>query len=125
MPLKEKYQALLDLGQQLGVKDGDWKEEGGKLKIWGTCEYQLEKNLLWDKIKSYATWETEIVADIKVAKTDILGMHTVVSGDTLSKLAKQYLGQPGSYMKIFEANKDQLKDPNVIKVGQKLRIPNL
>jgi LysM repeat protein len=124
MTLKEKYQALLDLGQQLGVKDSNWKEEGGKLKVWGTCEYQLEKNLMWDKIKSYPAWEAEVVADIKVAKTDIHGVHTVVSGDTLSKLAKHYLGLPGAYMKIFDLNKDQLKDPNVIKVGQKLKIPN-
>lgn len=49
--------------------------------------------------------------------------HDVVSGDTLSKLAKHYYGDPGLYMKIFEANRDVLKDPNLIKVGQRLRIP--
>ncbi len=49
--------------------------------------------------------------------------HDVVSGDTLSKLAKKYYGDPSLYMKIFEANRDVLKDPNLIKVGQKLRIP--
>lgn len=50
-------------------------------------------------------------------------IHDVVSGDTLSGIAKKYYGHANLYMKIFEANKDQLKDPNVIKVGQKLRIP--
>ena len=49
--------------------------------------------------------------------------HEVVSGDTLSKIARKYYGDPGLYMKIFEANRDVLKDPDLIKVGQKLRIP--
>jgi nucleoid-associated protein YgaU len=49
--------------------------------------------------------------------------HDVVSGDTLSKIAKKYYGDPGLYMKIFEANTNILKNPDVIKVGQKLRIP--
>jgi len=50
-------------------------------------------------------------------------IHEVVKGDTLSGIAKRYLGNANLYMKIFEANRDQLKDPNLIKVGQKLRIP--
>jgi nucleoid-associated protein YgaU len=41
----------------------------------------------------------------------------------LSKIAKKYYGDPNLYMKIFEANKNILKDPDRIKVGQKLRIP--
>lgn len=49
--------------------------------------------------------------------------HEVVSGDTLSKIAKKYYGDPTLYNKIFEANRDQLKNPDLIKVGQKLRIP--
>ena len=50
-------------------------------------------------------------------------MHDVVSGDTLSALAKKYYGDASKYPKIFEANRDQLNDPDKIKVGQKLRIP--
>lgn len=49
--------------------------------------------------------------------------HEVVRGDTLSALAKKYYGSAGRYMRIFEANRDQLSDPNLIRVGQKLRIP--
>jgi nucleoid-associated protein YgaU len=49
--------------------------------------------------------------------------HEVVSGDTLSKIAKKYYGDPSLYPKIFEANRDVLKNPDLIKVGQKLRIP--
>jgi LysM repeat protein len=122
--LKEKYKELLDLGVQLQVKAGDVREEGGKLHIKGTTTHQLEKDLLWDKIKTYPNWENEIAADIKVEKTDIYGIYTVKSGDTLSKLAKQHFGDAKRYMEIFNINKDILTDPNLIKVGQKLKIPN-
>lgn len=54
---------------------------------------------------------------------DATQWHEVVRGDTLSKIAEKYYGDPGLYMQIFEANKDTLTDPNMIKVGQKLRIP--
>lgn len=50
-------------------------------------------------------------------------VHVVVSGDTLSKIAKKYYGDAKLYPKIFEANRDILDDPNMIRVGQKLRIP--
>ncbi|MCM2316244.1 MAG: LysM peptidoglycan-binding domain-containing protein, partial [Thermoanaerobaculia bacterium] len=46
-----------------------------------------------------------------------------VSGETLSKISKKYYGDATKYMKIFEANKDILKNPDLIKVGQKLKIP--
>lgn len=49
--------------------------------------------------------------------------HTVVSGDTLSALAKKYYGDASKHPRIFEANRDQLSDPDKIKVGQKLTIP--
>ncbi|MCG3156317.1 MAG: hypothetical protein DKINENOH_02941 [bacterium] len=123
MALKEKYQDLLDLGTKLQVKDGDVREEGGKLHIKGTATYQLDKDLLWDKIKTYPNWENEIAADIKVEKTDIYGIYTVKSGDTLSKLAKQLFGDAKRYMEIFNLNKDILSNPDLIKVGQKLKLP--
>jgi nucleoid-associated protein YgaU len=49
--------------------------------------------------------------------------HIVVAGDTLGHLAQKYYGKASAYMKIFEANRDILSDPNLIKVGQKLKIP--
>ena len=49
--------------------------------------------------------------------------YTVVKGDTLSKIAKQYYGNANSYMKIFEANTPMLKHPDKIYPGQMLRIP--
>jgi len=49
--------------------------------------------------------------------------HLVAAGDTLGHIAQKYYGKASSYMKIFEANRDILDDPNLIKVGQKLKIP--
>jgi len=49
--------------------------------------------------------------------------HEVVKGDTLWKIAEKYYGDGSLYTNIFEANRDILKDPNVIRVGQKLKIP--
>jgi nucleoid-associated protein YgaU len=54
---------------------------------------------------------------------DATQWHEVKSGETLSKIALQYYGDASLYPKIFEANRDVLKDPNRIKIGQRLRIP--
>ena len=49
--------------------------------------------------------------------------YTVKAGDTLSKIAKEHLGNANAYMQIFEINKDQLSDPDKIKPGQVLKLP--
>jgi len=123
MSLKEKYAAALKLGEELKVKGGDVKEEGGKLIIKGTAEYGIDRDHIWDLIKKQAGWEGEVVADIKVEKTDIYGYWTVKSGESLSKIAKDVYDDGSKYMKIFEANKDQLKNPDTIHPGQKLALP--
>ena len=123
MALADKYGDVLGLSQQLGVKDGNWKEENGKIKLWGKTQYQLDANLLWDKIKEHPGWENEVVADIQATDTSIYGRYTVKSGDTLSAISKRFLGSANRYMDIFNANKDQLSDPDKIKVGQTLTIP--
>ncbi|MBK7035553.1 MAG: LysM peptidoglycan-binding domain-containing protein [Chitinophagales bacterium] len=125
MTLKDKYKNALALGEKLQIKDGYVTEENGKLKIGGTTQYQLEKDRLWDAIKKDGGENpTDLVADIKITDNSIYGIHTVESGDTLSKIAKSAYGDANSYMKIFEANRDKLNDPNMIKVGQELVIPN-
>jgi len=50
-------------------------------------------------------------------------VYVVVAGDSLSKIAKREYGNANDWPRIFEANKDILKDPNKIFPGQKLRIP--
>ena len=54
---------------------------------------------------------------------DVEKTYTVVAGDTLSKIAKREYGDANAWPRIFEANKDLLKDPNKIFPGQKLKIP--
>jgi LysM repeat protein len=125
MSLKEKYAAALKLGEDLAVKGGDVKEEGGKLIIKGTAEYGFDRDQIWNAIKKQSGWESEIAADIKVEKADPYGYWVVKSGETLSKIAKNIYSDANVYMKIFDANKDQLKDPDMIKVGQKLVLPNV
>lgn len=56
---------------------------------------------------------------------DSAQFHTVVSGDNLSKISKQYYGDPNKYPKIFEANKPMLSSPDRIYPGQVLRVPAL
>jgi nucleoid-associated protein YgaU len=123
--LTEKYQPVLDLGKKLEMKLENVKEEGGKLKINAVASYQLDKDLFWDAIKSVPLWEKEVAADIKVANKDIFGVYTVKPGDTLSKIAQKYLQTPTRYTDIFNLNKDILKNPDNIDVGQKLKIPNV
>jgi nucleoid-associated protein YgaU len=123
MALMEKYSDLFALANQIGLKNPDVREDAGKLKISGQTEYQLDANRLWDNIKTHKGWDTEIVADIQAQRSDVFGVHTVVAGETLSKIAKAYLGDAGRYMEIFKANAGTLSNPDMIKVGQKLDIP--
>lgn len=123
MALMEKYSDLFALANKVGLKNADVKEDAGKLRISGQTEYQLDANHLWDNIKTHAGWEHEIVANIQAQRSDVFGVHTVASGDSLSKLAKIYLGDANRYMEIFNANKDTLSNPDLIKVGQRLTIP--
>jgi nucleoid-associated protein YgaU len=58
--------------------------------------------------------------------TDALGserMYVVVSGDSLSKIAKREYGDANKWRTIYEANKDLIKDPDLIYPGQELKIP--
>jgi nucleoid-associated protein YgaU len=49
--------------------------------------------------------------------------YTVVAGDSLSKIAKRFYGDANKWSRIHEANRDQIKNPDLIYPGQKLRIP--
>ena len=123
---KKKYQNVLDLGQELEIKNGNVKEVDGILHVAGTAKNQYEKNLIWDKIKEIGGDNpTDIIADISVEDTTIFANHTVKSGDTLGKIAKHYYGNAMKYTAIYDANTNILKNPDVIHPGQELVIPNL
>jgi nucleoid-associated protein YgaU len=55
--------------------------------------------------------------------TEKVEYYEIVSGDSLSAIAKKYYGKASEYPRIFEANREVIKDPDLIFVGQKIRIP--
>ena len=128
MGLRDTYAYAIQ--QSKGKFHGSAEERDGKLHFKGTVATEDEKNEIWTAIKTIPTWQKDIVADIQVtggpsAKTaaPAAKTYTVKAGDTLSAIAKEHLGSAGAYMKIFELNKDQLRDPDKIKAGQVLRLP--
>ena len=128
MGLRDKY--AWAISQAKGKFDGSAEERDGKLYWVGSVKTEEEKNEIWQAIKTIPEWRDEIVADIKVVGGPVAAAapaaaktYTVKSGDTLSAIAKSQLGSAGDYMKIFEANRDQLSDPDKIKPGQVLKIP--
>ena len=125
MNLRDKYNHAIQVAKGFRM-EGSAQERDGKLYFTGQVKNQDEVNKIWDAIKTVPDWRNDIVGEIKIdpnAKQVQATTYTVKSGDTLSKIAKQYLGDANAYMRIFEANKDQLNDPDKIKPGQVLKIP--
>jgi LysM repeat protein len=135
--LREKYNHAIQTAKSLHMQ-GDAEERDGKLYFNGTVNSVDEKNQIWNALKTVGDWEKDVVADIKVqaapqsapttgsqgaAPASPTISYTVQSGDTLSALAKKFLGNANDYMDIFNANRDQLSDPDKIKPGQVLKIP--
>jgi LysM repeat protein len=110
------------MAQKLGLSSID--ERDGKLHFKGTVATQADANKIWDAIKTIPTWSQDVVADIQARPGAGAGQtYTVKAGDTLSKIAKELLGDASAYPAIFEANRDQLSNPDQIKPGQQLKIP--
>ena len=129
MGLRDKYAYAVQTAKNFGMQ-GSADERDGKLYIHGTVATQEEANKIWDAIKTIADWPKEIVADIKATGATAPSVsgastYTVKPGDTLSKIAKEKLGDANAYTQIFNANRDQLSDPNIIKPGQVLKIPQM
>ncbi|MEM9258727.1 MAG: LysM peptidoglycan-binding domain-containing protein [Bacteroidota bacterium] len=124
MSLQDKYRSVLNMGEKFNATDGFVEEADGRLRIGGTVEYQREKDLMWDEIKRVGGENPfDIEADIQVRNTAIYAKHTVEKGESLSLIAKDYLGDVMAYKAIFAANSDTLDDPNKIFPGQELVIP--
>jgi nucleoid-associated protein YgaU len=133
MGLRDKYSYAVQTAKDLRMQ-GSAEERDGKLHFKGTTQTQEEANKIWDAIKTIPDWTSEVVADIKATGGGAAAgggasgaaaaqtTYTVKPGDTLSKIAKQHLGDANAYMQIFNANKDQLSDPDKIKPGQVLRL---
>jgi LysM repeat protein len=133
--LRDKYSYAIQTAKQIRF-DGSAEEREGKLHFSGTVNSEDEKNQIWNALKTIPDWQKDVVADIRVkpgaaktqpaqapASSPAATTYTVQPGDTLSAIAKRFLGNANDYMEIFNANKDQLTDPDKIKPGQVLKIP--
>ena len=123
--LKAKYQPAIDYAKTRGAHLKNVHVENDKLLIRGDAPNQSIKNEIWDKIKVIDAAYADLTADFSInASLPVPArIYEVVSGDTLSKIARKFYGDAAQYAKIFEANQDQLKDPDKIQVGQKLKVP--
>ena len=124
--LTGKYRYAIETAKGFNLQGGA-EERDGKLYFKGTVPTQEQANKIWDAIKTIPTWPDEVIADIKATGAPVASTaqstYTVKPGDTLSKIAKEMLGSANAYPEIFEANRDQLSDPDKIKPGQVLKIP--
>lgn len=124
--LTDKYGDAYILATNLGGTNLNAQEDNGKLTISGTLPTKYDVNQVWDKVKQIdpALSSGDLALNLAAARNDIYGVYEVKPGDTLSEIAKKVTNGALSYQKIFEANTDQLKDPDKIQPGQKLVIPN-
>jgi LysM repeat protein len=140
--LKQRYASVLDVVKNQGVKLSHLHVQDNKLFMQGAAPSEEIKNAVWNQIKAVNPAYNDITADITIdsslpkpssssaaAAAAAAGAapaqqrYTVQPGDSLSKIAKQFYGNANDYIKIFEANKDKLSDPNKVQVGQELVIP--
>ena len=123
MNLRDKYNHAIQTAKGFRM-EGSADERDGKLYFKGMVKNQDEVNKIWDAIKTVPDWRNDVVAEVTIdPNAKAAATYTVKAGDTLSKIAKEHLGDAGAYMKIFDANKDQLADPDKIKPGQVLKMP--
>jgi LysM repeat protein len=131
MNMRERYDHAIQVAKGLRMQ-GSADEKDGKLHFNGVVKSEDEKNQIWTAIKTVPSWQNDIVANIRVeapaaapaaaaAKTP--ETYTVKAGDSLSKIAKEHLGNANAYMAIFNANRDVLTDPDKIKPGMVLKLP--
>jgi nucleoid-associated protein YgaU len=124
--LKMKYGSVLNSINQSGVRLAHVHIQDDKLYIEGACGSEAIKNKIWDQAKLVDPNHSDLTLNLTVdpSLAPPQKTYTVAAGDSLSKIAKQFYGNANDYMKIFDANKDKLTDPNAIKVGQQLVIPS-
>jgi nucleoid-associated protein YgaU len=133
--LKQKYQTVLAVSDQQQIQFLNLHVQDNKLFIKAIAPSESAKNTFWDQIKLVNPNADDITADVSVDSSRAMGAaagggqgagsqsYEVKSGDNLSKISKQFYGDPNEYMRIFYANRETLKDPDKIQVGQKLVIP--
>jgi nucleoid-associated protein YgaU len=128
--LKQKYAPALEAAQKNNVRLDHLHIQDGKLFMQGAAPNENAKNRVWDAIKSVDPTYGDLTCDLSIDSSlpqptgqAAAQQYTVQPGDSLSKIAKRFYGDANSYMKIFEANRNELKDPDKIRPGQQLLIP--
>ena len=125
MALQEKYSELIRTANSQGATNLQVREQGNVLYIDGNVSTIEAKNAIWaayEKIDPEFR-SADVVMEIKVpvgVEPQGLEVYTVVGGDSLSKIAGHY---GTTWQKIYEINKDVISNPDLIKVGWKLKIP--
>jgi nucleoid-associated protein YgaU len=124
--LTDKYGDVYILAQKLGATNLEAREENGHMTISGTAPTRLAADQVWEKVKTIdpSLNHGDLTLNLTAARQDIYGEYEVKAGDTLSGIAKTVTRGKLTYQQIFEANRDILKDPDVIQPGQRLKIPN-
>lgn len=137
--LKNKYASALRLVER---SDGVWLKnlhiQDNKLYIKGSVASEHLKNQFWDQVKLVDPTYADVLAELAVepgteerhpgesgpgAPRPGGETYTVKPGDSLSTIAEHFYGDANQYTAIFNANRDQLSDPNLIEPGQVLTIP--
>jgi nucleoid-associated protein YgaU len=123
--LKSKYRTVIEQIETQRIVMHNLHVQDGKLVLKGSAPSLDAANRVWDEIKRVNPRLDDIVADFPVdtSLAAAAQSYTVQAGDTLSKISKRFYGNANDYMKIFEANRDQLTNPDSIRAGQQLKIP--
>lgn len=131
--LRSKYAAAIQRADEQGIRLTALQMKADKLHFSGIAPTEQAKDSVWDKIKEIDSDYSDLIAEIKVhaATTPLawgidektMKSYTVKSGDSLSKISKEFYGDADEYMRIFYANRDKIDDPDKIQIGQVLAIP--
>ena len=112
-----------------GLSNLDVQFDDGTVTICGDCTSEAVRERAILIAGNVQGVEKVIADDLRAPKPkpeepkEKAEIYEIVSGDTLGAIAKRYYGNASKYVKIFEANKDIISDPNKIYPGQKIRIP--
>ena len=117
--LKRKYQPVLEAISKEGAQLMNLNLDGEQLYLKAAADSESSKDRIWDAIKKVDPNFADLKHDIEVKAG--VQKYKVQSGDSLSKIAKHFYGDANKYLAIAKAN--NLDDPDKIRVGQKLVIP--
>lgn len=123
MNLQDKYKQLLDYARSSNVESLSVSENNNVLYVSGKASVAV-KDKLWEVYNAIDPdmRSGDLVLNIEASGSkEIEASYVIKPGDNLSAIAKKYSGM--TWQKIYEANKDTIKDPNLIYPGKTIRIP--